>query len=365
MLRASPVTRDEYFMQRALFHAARGEGRTTPNPMVGAVVLSNDGVVVGQGWHQRAGEAHAEVHALNEAGERARGGSLFVTLEPCCHAGRTGPCTKRVIAAGIRRVVAAMTDPDPRVSGCGFSELRAAGIDIVTNVGEGQARRLNAAFLSVKQRRRPLVVLKAAASIDARIARRGERTHLSSPAADRKTHRLRAAVDAIAVGSGTLLVDDPLLTARVCRRVRPLVRVVFDRRLRTPTTAHVFSTLEDGPVIILTSRLALETGSTRAAELEAAGAIVRAVDDIASGLRALLEWDVSTVLVEGGAALHAALWHANAVDRLHLIVTPTQIGPQGVELFDGYPVARSALSLVSVEPRGSDIWIEADVHRNR
>ncbi|MBA3271095.1 MAG: bifunctional diaminohydroxyphosphoribosylaminopyrimidine deaminase/5-amino-6-(5-phosphoribosylamino)uracil reductase RibD, partial [Acidobacteria bacterium] len=218
---------DQQMMARALFHAARGQGRTTPNPMVGAVVVSPEGVIVGQGWHERAGDAHAEAGAIDEAGDRARGATMYVTLEPCCHVGRTGPCTARIIEARIARVVAAMTDPDPRVCGQGFAHLRAAGIAVDEGIGERDAARLNQAFTLVKTQCRPLVVLKAATSLDARVAARaGERTSISSMQANRRTHLLRASVDAIAVGSATLLIDDPLLTARECRRVRPLVRVV-------------------------------------------------------------------------------------------------------------------------------------------
>jgi diaminohydroxyphosphoribosylaminopyrimidine deaminase/5-amino-6-(5-phosphoribosylamino)uracil reductase len=355
-------------MARALFHAARGQGRTTPNPMVGAVVVSADGVVAGHGWHERAGEAHAEVNALDEAGAAARGGTLYVTLEPCCHVGRTGLCTNRIIASGIARVVAAMRDPDPRVSGRGFAQLRAAGIDVVEGVGEAEARRLNEPFVSVKTRQRPLVILKAAASIDGKIARAGERTKLSSREADRKTHQLRASVDAIAVGSGTLLTDDPLLTARESHRIRPLVRVVFDRRLRTSPAARVLSTLSEGPVIILTSRSVFERGGAGNAsplQLQKAGAVLRPVDSLDNALHSLLEWDVSTVLVEGGAGIHAAFLRAGLVDRVHLIVTPVALGAAGVEVFGGRRVAWSSLAPTTVEPRGADIWIEADVHRHR
>ena len=351
-------------MARALFHAARGEGRTTPNPMVGAVVVSRDGAVVGHGWHARAGEAHAEVNALDDAGDAARGGTLYVTLEPCCHTGRTGPCTKRVIAAGISTVVAAMRDPDPRVSGKGFAELRAAGIQVTEGVGEEEARRLNQPYLTVKSEGRPFVILKAAASLDARIARPGERTKLSSPEADRKTHQLRAAVDAIAVGSGTLLTDDPLLTARESHRIRPLVRIVFDRRLRTTPGARVFSTLDHGPVIILTDSSVSDVRAGEVAALEAAGACVAPFDSLVSALNRLLRWDVSTLLVEGGAGLHAAFLDAGVVDRVHLIVSPQTIG-NGVELFGTAAVGLSALQRMTVESRGTDTWIEADVHRHR
>jgi diaminohydroxyphosphoribosylaminopyrimidine deaminase / 5-amino-6-(5-phosphoribosylamino)uracil reductase len=358
------VTDDGLMMRRALFHAARGRGRTTPNPMVGAIVVSRDGVIVGHGWHQRAGEAHAEIHALNAAGDAAREGTLYVSLEPCCHTGRTGPCTKRVIDAGIARVVAAMRDPDPRVSGCGLAELRDARVTVDEGILEHDARRLNEAFISVKERGRPLVVLKAATSLDARISEgAGQRTRLTSREANRKTHLLRASVDAIAVGSGTLLADDPLLTARESCRTRPLVRAIFDGELRTPPGARIFSTLVEGPVIILTRRTSLETARDRARRLADAGALVIAADGLPAAVTRLLEWDVSTLLVEGGARLHAAFWDADLVDRVHLVIAPRLIGPQGVKLFDGRAVRRSDLSIMTVECLGADTWIEADVHR--
>jgi diaminohydroxyphosphoribosylaminopyrimidine deaminase/5-amino-6-(5-phosphoribosylamino)uracil reductase len=365
-------------MERALFHAARGAGRTTPNPMVGAVVLSSDGVVVGHGWHERAGQPHAEVHALEAAAGRARHGTLYVTLEPCAHTGRTGPCTRRIIDAGVARVVAAMQDPDPRVSGRGFAELRDHGIEVTVGVGESAARRLNEPFVTVKTAGRPLVVLKAATSLDARVAASpGQRTAISSPQANRQTQRLRGAVDAVAIGSETMLVDDPELTVRDCYRVRPLARVIFDRRLRTPARARLFSTLSQGPVIIMTEPRAgvraTEPGERgagppvdeRAAALEAAGAILVEAQTLAAGVRALLTWDISTLLVEGGPRLQAAFWDARLVDRLHLIVAPVALGPAGVRWLDESTVKVSSLSRLVAEPRGADIWIQADVHRDR
>jgi diaminohydroxyphosphoribosylaminopyrimidine deaminase/5-amino-6-(5-phosphoribosylamino)uracil reductase len=349
-------------MKRALFHAARGAGRTTPNPMVGAVVVSADGVVVGHGWHKRAGEPHAEVNALDDAGDRARGGTLYVTLEPCCHTGRTGPCTRRIIEAGVARVVAAMTDPDPRVSGHGFDELRSHGIVVRNGLCEPHARRLNAAFLTVKAKQRPLVVLKAAASLDARIAAGpGARTAISSKEANRRTHILRASVDAVAIGSETLLVDDPLLTARECRRVRPLARVVFDRRLRANPKARLFSTVPEGPVIIVTGSKCGDAAA-RATALEAAGAEVIEASSLADALRMLAAREISTLLVEGGPTLQASLVRESLVDRLHLIVAPHLIGASGIEWLGTESLDPFALSPVAVEPRGPDVWIEADVH---
>jgi diaminohydroxyphosphoribosylaminopyrimidine deaminase/5-amino-6-(5-phosphoribosylamino)uracil reductase len=357
---------DITMMERALFHAARGAGRTTPNPMVGAVVLSSDGMFVGHGWHERAGEPHAEVHALNEAGERSRGGTLYVTLEPCCHVGRTGPCTERIIIAGVSRVVAAMRDPDPRVSGRGFAELRAHGIQVDEGVCELEAARLNRAFVTVKTLGRPLVVLKAATSLDARVsAGPGVRTALTSREANRQTQLLRASVDAVAVGSETVLVDDPLLTVRECSRVRPLSRVVFDRRLRTPVTSRLFSTLSDGPVIILTAPGDDAATSQRAAALRNVGATVLEAPSLAQGLAALVDFDISTVLVEGGPTLQAAFCQAQLVDRLHLIVSPHVIGPNGIQWLDPSVLELSSLSPVAVDSRGPDLWLEADVHGTR
>lgn len=352
-------------MRRALIHAARGQGRTTPNPMVGAVVVSQDGVVVGHGWHARAGEPHAEVHALAAAGDRARGATVYVTLEPCCHVGRTGPCTARIIDSGVTRVVCAMEDPDPRVSGRGFAELRAHGIAVVDRVCEDEARRLNQAFVRTKTTGRPLVVLKAALSLDACVAAApGQRTQISSHEANVQSQMLRASVDAIAVGSETVLVDDPLLTSRTCHRVRSLARVVFDRRLRTPAAARLFSTLADGPVIIVTAPGDGEH-QRRAAALKRVGAVVVEADGLEHGLARLLEWDVTTLLVEGGPRLQSALAAAGLVDRVHLIVAPRTLGSSGVKWLDAETLPFSALSLVRAEPRGDDIWIEADVHRHR
>ena len=358
---------DADFMRRALFHARRAEGVTTPNPMVGAIIVSPDGVVIGQGRHPRAGEAHAEVFALEDAGTRARGATMYVTLEPCCHTGRTGPCTKRIIAAGITRVVAAMTDPNPLVSGKGIDELRAHGIHVDVGVLHDEAARVNRAFTIVQTEGRPMVIAKAAMSADKKIAAApGVRTQISSAAANRRTQRLRAAVDAIGIGSGTLLADDPLLTVRECYRPRPLARVIFDRRLRTPSTARVFSTLEAGPVIIVTTAEAIRKNPTRVESLAAAGAtLIDGGGDLHHDLRALVRFDISTLLLEGGATLHAAAWRAGVIDRVHMIVASTTLGEGGVKFFDGIDVPMTELIPVRVDRLGPDTWMEADVHGHR
>lgn len=355
---------DERFMRRALFHATRGLGRTTPNPLVGAVIVSPDGVVVGQGYHERAGESHAEVVALEAAGPLARGATMYVTLEPCCHYGRTGPCTHRIITAGITRVVAAMRDPDPRVRGGGFEELRREGIVVDVGLLEDEAARLNQAFVVTNTLGRPLVVLKAATSLDARVAARpGERTAISGREAHQKTQRLRASLDAIAVGSETILVDDPLLTARGCFRERPLLRVIFDRRLRTPAAARVFSTLAHGPVVIVTGETARP--DAKATALTTAGAHIIRAASLDLALTALYTHGVTTMLVEGGPTLQRAFAAAGLVDRVHLVIAPHVLGEQGVKWLDVQTLDRASWEPIAVEPRGTDIWIEADVHRHR
>lgn len=358
---------DAEYMRRALFHARRSEGVTTPNPMVGAVVVTPGGVVAGQGRHPRAGEPHAEVFALEDAGDRAKGATLYVNLEPCCHTGRTGPCTRRIITAGIARVVAAMPDPNPLVSGKGFDELRANGVAVEVGVLAEDAARLNRAFVTVQTEGRPMVIAKVAASLDWRIAAApGVRTPLTSAEANRRTQRLRASVDAIGIGSGTLLADDPVLTVRDCYRPRPLTRVVFDRRLRTTPRARLFSTLTAGPVIIVTTAAAAAGDPDRIEALKRAGAaVIEGAGSLREDLRTLRQCDISTLLLEGGAALHAAAWQAGVVDRVHVIVAPAALGDGGVKCFDGVDVPMSELVPIKIEMVGPDAWMEADVHGHR
>jgi diaminohydroxyphosphoribosylaminopyrimidine deaminase / 5-amino-6-(5-phosphoribosylamino)uracil reductase len=247
-------------MARALRLAARGLGRTSPNPMVGATIVAADGTIVGDGWHERAGTPHAEVHALEQAGDRAAGATLVCTLEPCCHHGRTGPCADRIIAARISRVVAATEDPNPLVSGAGFRRLRAAGLEVTVGIQADDARSLNRAFMTAMRLARPWVILKAGVSADGMIAAAtGIRTQITSHESMLRAQRLRAEVDAVAVGSETVLVDDPLLTVRDVYRERPLVRVIFDRRLRTPPSARVFHTAAQGPVIVFSDQGAADS----------------------------------------------------------------------------------------------------------
>ena len=353
---------DADYMERALLHAGRGRGRTSPNPVVGALVVS-DGVVVATGYHERAGEAHAEVRALDAAGPRARGATLYSTLEPCCHTGRTGPCTERIVDAGIRRVVAAVRDPNPRVAGGGFAVLRARGVEVVDGVMEEEAARANQPFFTWTREGRPLVTMKIALSQDGRVAAgRGMRTPITGPASDRQVHRDRAETDAIGIGVGSVLTDDPLLTARGAWRERPLTRVVFDRSLRTPPTARLFSTLAAGPVIVCT--LANAVDGEAAAGLRGAGAQVEGIrgNFLPEALRRLGELGVTSIILEGGPALHGSAWRERLVDRVQLYIGQRVLGVDGVPWLDGATFSLRALSRVGTRWLGGDLLIEGDVH---
>jgi diaminohydroxyphosphoribosylaminopyrimidine deaminase/5-amino-6-(5-phosphoribosylamino)uracil reductase len=354
---------DSEYMARALALAERGRGRTSPNPMVGAIVVDREGVIVGRGAHEYAGGPHAEILALRDAGSRARGATLYCTLEPCSHVGRTGPCAPAVVEASIARVVIADRDPNPRVNGRGIQILQSRGIEVATGVLAAEARALNQPFMSVMTRRRPFVTMKVALSADYRVAEGpGLRTPLTGPAANRLIHRDRAEVDAIAVGSGTVLSDDPVLTARGAFRRRPLVRIVFDTRLRMPPDAKLLSTLDAGPVIIVSTPAALEASRERAEALARAGAEllpIAADPRLAGALEQLAARGISSLIVEGGVALHRAFWDAGLVDRVQMYVTPRRLGPQGVEWL-GFPLPR--LQMVASRAVGTDTLTEAYVH---
>ena len=362
----SPMLTDIEYMNRALDLAERGRGTTSPNPMVGAVVVRQDGTIVGQGYHERAGGPHAEVHALDEAGDLARGAWLYCTLEPCCHAGRTGPCVERVSAAGISRVIAATVDADPRVSGRGFDFLRQHGIDVSVGPGRQRARRLNRAYFTFKTKGRPFVIMKAATSLDNKVAAGvGARTQMSSQESLRHAHTIRAEIDAIAVGSETVLIDDPMLTVREVHRRRPLTRVIFDRRMRIRPTARVFSTLDAGPVIIITTPESIATNPSRAGELAQAGAELEPIASgaMAQALSRLGERQIVSLVLEGGTTLQAAAWKAGLVDAVHLYVAPVTIGGEGVAWIDGDTVSMSALEDRRTIKLGPDTFMEGYVHR--
>ena len=362
----SPTTDDDVHMREALRLAELGRGHTSPNPMVGAVIVDGGGGVMGIGYHERAGGDHAEVRALAEAGAAAEGATLYCTLEPCCHRGRTGPCVDRIVEAGLRRVVVAMPDPNPAVNGKGIESLRRKGIVVDVGLRGHEAARLNEAFVTWVSERRPFVTLKVAASLDGCIAERpGARTPLTSCKANLVVHALRAEVDAIGVGSTTVLVDDPLLTARETPRSLPLARVIFDRRLRTPPTARIFGTRESGPIIVLTEDWASPRHHERQARLADAGA---EIERLAAGrflrdaFERLARRGVTSLVLEGGRQLHEAVWDADLVDRVQIFVAPVDLGPAGVAWIDRGKVF-CGIGTLSVRACGPDVLMEADVHR--
>ena len=358
---------DAHYMRKALAIAERGRGTTSPNPLVGALVVDDEGVIVGRGAHRVAGGPHAEVIAVEEAGDRARGATLYCTLEPCAHTGRTGPCAPLVANAGIRRAVIALEDPHPLVQGRGLAHLRERGIETAVGIERDAAARQNVAFLTNVRFARPYVIVKAALSLDGRVAQApGVRTRLTGPAANRRVQRQRAEVDAVAVGSGTVLTDDPLLTPRGVFRPRPLTRVIFDRRLRTPPSARVLSTLDAGPVIIVTGEHACASAPEKSAALGAAGARLLALptDDLAAACRALLREGVTTLVLEGGAALHRAALDADIVDAVDLYITPRRLGESGLAWMENRRFDWESLEHTSAVWLGPDILVEGHVHRN-
>ncbi len=322
-------------MRRALDLAARGWGHTAPNPMVGAVVVRDDDIV-GEGWHAQYGEPHAEVVALRAAGERARGATMYVTLEPCDHTGKTPPCTRAIIDAGISRVVVAIRDPNPEARG-GVERLETAGVHVAVGVEEQAARDLNAPFFRAHEGDRPFTTLKLAVSLDGAItdAQRSS-GWLTGALARREVHRMRAGADAVAVGIGTVLADNPMLTVRDwdAPRVAPR-RVVFDSRLRTPLEAAVVRTATDVPTTII----AREVPNERARAYEAAGVQVIVAQTAASALKSLARTGVWSLLVEGGAGLAGSLLGEGLVDRLVIFQAPIILGEGALNAFAHVPAA--------------------------
>lgn len=331
---------DAVFMRRALQLARMGWGRVSPNPMVGAVLI-RDGEVVGEGYHAEWGQAHAEVEALRVAGDKARGATLYVSLEPCHHTGKTGPCTREIVDAGIVRVVYATAESNPEARG-GAKWLRQQGVEVETGVCRAEADDLNAVHLGAVGRERPFLALKYALSLDGRLSEApGARTMVTEGEAIAEAHRLRAGYDAIAVGIGTVLADDPQLTVREwdAPRVAP-VRVVLDTELRLPLTSKLAETAGEVPVWVFTS---FGSPEERAAALAARGVKVQRVSrdadseglDLGAVLATLWKRKVRSVLCEGGGRLGSALLAAGLVDRFYAFVAPRLFGEPGVLSFQG------------------------------
>lgn len=357
---------DISYMKAALELAARARGRTSPNPMVGAVVVK-EGNIVGRGYHLKAGTPHAEIHALNEAGEAARGATLYVTLEPCCHYGRTGPCTAAIINAGVARVVTAMADPNPLVSGEGIRRLKSAGIEVTAGVMEEEALELNEVFIKYITTRRPYVIAKAAVSIDGKIATRsGKSKWITGVEAREYGRQLRDWYDAIMVGIGTVLADDPSLTTRLPGGGgRDPVRIILDSQASIPLNSRVLTQRSEAPTIIAaTSGAPLE----RVEALRKSGVEVLLVNegqkvDLSELMRLLGEKGIASVLIEGGAMVHGSAFSAQIVDKVAWFIAPKIIGGRDAPgpvggLGADNPSEAAGLERVKVSRLGPDLLVE-------
>lgn len=326
-------------MKRALLLARRGVGKTSPNPAVGCVVVLNN-EIVGEGWHRKAGTPHAEVHALRMAGERSRGADVFVTLEPCAHYGKTPPCTEALIRAGVARVFVGMTDPNPLVSGRGMAALRDAGIDVEGGIMEEECRMVNEPFIKHVTTGLPFVILKSAMTLDGKTATAtGDSKWVTNEKSRRYVHRLRAMVDAVMVGVGTVLADDPQLTCRMGVRGRDPLRVIVDSRLRTPPSAALFAVKSPAKTLIA----CLHPDSPRASALAEAGAEMLACResdgrvDLEDLVRKLGARGVQSVLLEGGRELVGTALRTGIIDKYLLFYAPKILGAE-----DGFGLCAGA-----------------------
>lgn len=356
-------------MREALRIAKNAEGRTSPNPMVGAVVV-RDGKIIAEGWHRQAGTPHAEVHALNMAGGLAEGATLYVTLEPCSHFGRTPPCANRIVDAKISRVVAAMKDPNPLVAGRGLEILRAAGISVDVGILEEDARKLNEVFIKFITQKIPFVTAKFACSLDGKIATvAGESRWISCEEARHFTHELRDISDAIMVGVGTVLADNPSLTTRLEFAGKNPVRVVVDSLAKTPPDSKIICDGQAETIIAVTENAPAEKISAlknRGAQIITAGNAARV--DLKILMSELAEREITSVLVEGGGTLHFSLLEAGLVDKIFAFVAPKIIGGKNALTAvagAGFEKLSDAVALknVNLEKIGADILISGYVSK--
>ena len=362
----------EIYMRRALELAERGRGRTSPNPMVGAVLVKG-GSVVGEGWHRGAGLPHAEVEALNAAGAAARGATLYINLEPCAHFGRTPPCAPAVAEAGIDTVVAGMADPNPLVAGRGFEMLREGGVDVIEGVLENECRELNKGFVKVMAAGLPYVLLKSAMTLDGKTASfTGDSKWISSVESRALAHRLRGEYDAVVVGGNTLLKDNPSLTSRAPEgeKIKDPLRVGLDEELALPADSNFAQLAADGKTVIITTESA---PMAREVELARLGCKVIRVPvdaggrpDPAAALKKLAELGALYVMLEGGGTVNFSFLSAGLVDRVMIFIAPKLLGGRDAATFlegDGFPAVSDSIRLSPLQVKfyGGDIVAEADV----
>lgn len=357
---------DQRMMRRALELAARGAGLVSPSPLVGCVITNDEEQIVGEGFYLYEQVTHAERRALDQAGALARGATAYVTLEPHSYHSRTPPCSEALIKAGVKRVVAAISDPNPQVSGQGFAQLRAAGIEVQVGLCEQEASLLNEKFLHFTRTGRPFVHLKLASSLDGRISTRtGDSRWITGVESRARVQELRHEYDAILVGAGTAIADDPLLTDRSGkRRRRPLVRVILDENLRLPATSQLALTAHEAPVVVFASQHA---GATPAAALLAASGIEIVMDesggrDLQAVLQELARRSLQSVLVEGGAAIAGAFLDQRLVDKVSFFIAPMIIGGREAPTAIGgigAEIIADAINLrdINVTQRGRDVEI--------
>ena len=366
---------DEKYMRLALRLAKRGMGQTSPNPMVGAVIVKGK-TILGRGYHHRAGEPHAEIIALRQAGKRARGSTLYLNLEPCDHFGRTPPCTRAILDAGIKRVVAGMKDPNPRVSGRGIRRLRRGRVLVDVGVLGKECQELNAPFRKYITTQKPFVSLKAAASLDGKVATRsGDSRWISSEASRNYVHRLRRAMDAVMVGIGTVLKDDPLLTARLPEETclhHPL-RVIVDSRLRIPFHSQLIRTAGQYPTLVATTRAASSLRVQRLARAKVEVLVVESDGQGQVSLKALMEElarrGLMSVLLEGGPTLNASALRERLVDHLFFFFAPKLIGGQRAPAIIGGEGAlrvkeAERVRILKIRRIGEDVLIEGTLRQD-
>jgi diaminohydroxyphosphoribosylaminopyrimidine deaminase / 5-amino-6-(5-phosphoribosylamino)uracil reductase len=364
---------DDAWMARAILLAHRGVAQTHPNPMVGAIIVKNDHAV-GEGFHTYAGRKHAEIIAIEQARGDARGATLYLNLEPCCHTGRTGPCTQSIIESGIKRVVAAMPDPNPKVAGRGLRALRKAGVEVITGIRESDARRLNEPFAKWIQTGLPFVTLKTALTLDGQIAAPGgSTTWITSPESREEVHRLRHTSDALLTGIGTVLADDPRMTDRSgLPRRRPLLRVIVDSKLRMPARSEIAKSANND-VLLFTTR---SQASAKAAQFAKLGIDIVRVHpskghaDLRAVLRELGRREILSVILEAGSELNGAMLDTGLVDKMILFYAPRLLGQVTVPVARRRPrpLARiPILQHLALHRFGPDFAVEGyfhDVYRN-